>query len=107
MSQVVRQCKIKVMLMSVPSHLVVFITGVRHVSGIDVHTPSEVEVVNGTNVKLKCTFTSRYPVTLQSVTASWNFRPLNSGSDETVCRNKMLLNVSLLYFNVIINEIQS
>nr|XP_029132496.1 myelin protein zero-like protein 2 [Labrus bergylta] len=58
--------------------------GVRHVSGIDIYTPSEVEAVNGTNVKLKCTFTSNRPVSLQSVTVSWNFRSLNSGSDESV-----------------------
>lgn len=93
MSQVVEvYClyKITVTLMSVLSHLVVFITGVRHVSGIDVHTPAEVEAVNGTNVKLKCTFTSTHAVTLQSVSVSWNFRPINSGSDESVCRNEML-----------------
>lgn len=73
--------------MSILSHSVVFITGVRHVSGIDIYTPSEVEAVNGTNVKLKCTFTSTHPVSLQSVTVSWNFRPINSGVDESVCRN--------------------
>lgn len=58
--------------------------GVRHVSGIEIYTPGEVEAVNGTNVRLKCTFTSSHPVTLQSVAASWNFRPLNSGSEESV-----------------------
>lgn len=58
--------------------------GVRHVSGIVIYTPSEVEAVNGTNVRLKCTFSSTHPVTLQSVTVSWNFRPLNSKADESV-----------------------
>ncbi|XP_034540235.1 myelin protein zero-like protein 2b [Notolabrus celidotus] len=58
--------------------------GVQHVSGIDIYTPAEVEAVNGTYVKLKCTFTTSHPVSLQSVTVSWNFRPLNSGSEESV-----------------------
>ncbi|CAJ1064189.1 myelin protein zero-like protein 2b [Xyrichtys novacula] len=58
--------------------------GVQRVSGIVIYTPGEVEAVNGTNVKLKCTFTSSHPVSLQSATVSWNFRPLNSGSDESV-----------------------
>ncbi|XP_023260399.1 myelin protein zero-like protein 2 [Seriola lalandi dorsalis] len=58
--------------------------GIRHVSGIDIYTQGEVQVVNGTNVKLKCTFTSNHPVTPQSVTVSWNFRPINSASDESV-----------------------
>ncbi|XP_074529112.1 myelin protein zero-like protein 2 isoform X2 [Halichoeres trimaculatus] len=73
-----------VMLMHTISHLAVFETGVRHVCGIDIYTPSEVEAVNGTNVKLKCTFSSSHPVSLQTVTVSWNFKPLNSGSEESV-----------------------
>ncbi|XP_078121836.1 myelin protein zero-like protein 2b [Sander vitreus] len=60
------------------------VPGVRRVSGIDIYTPKEVETVNGTDVKLKCTFTSTHPVSIQSVTVSWNFRPMNSGSDESV-----------------------
>lgn len=79
-------CKVKLM-MSVDSHLLVFVTGVRRVGGIDIYTPKEVEAVNGTDVKLKCTFTSTQPVSIQSVTVSWNFRPMNSGSDESVCSN--------------------
>ncbi|XP_041864606.1 myelin protein zero-like protein 2b [Melanotaenia boesemani] len=59
-------------------------SGVRHVCGIDIYTPSEVEAVNGTSVKLKCTFRSNVRVSSQSVTVSWNFRPLNSGADESV-----------------------
>lgn len=69
------------------SHLIFFTTGVRHVSAIDIYTPADVEAVNGTSVKLKCTFSSSHPVSLQSVTVSWNFRPLNSGTEESVGRN--------------------
>ncbi|CAL9685726.1 unnamed protein product [Knipowitschia caucasica] len=57
---------------------------VRHVRCIEISTPAEVEAVNGTDVKLKCTFTSTSPVSLQSVTVSWNFRPLLLGLDESV-----------------------
>lgn len=60
------------------------VPGVRRVSGIDIYTPSEMEAVNGTDVRLKCTFKSTHPVSLQSVSVSWNFRPLNSGSDESL-----------------------
>ncbi|XP_039634134.1 myelin protein zero-like protein 2 isoform X4 [Perca fluviatilis] len=60
------------------------VPGVRRVSGIEIYTPKEVEAVNGTDVKLKCTFTSTDPVSTQSVTVSWNFRPINSGADESV-----------------------
>lgn len=58
--------------------------GVRHVSGIDIFTPSEMEAVNGTDVRLKCTFSSNHPVSPQSVTVSWYFRPLQPGPDESV-----------------------
>lgn len=57
---------------------------VRHVSGMEIYTPKELEVVNGTSVKLKCTFTSTHPVSTKSVSVAWNFRPINSGADETV-----------------------
>lgn len=58
--------------------------GVQRVSGIDIFTPSEMEAVNGTDVRLKCTFSSNHPVSLQSVTVSWHFRPLQPGPDESV-----------------------
>ncbi|XP_029030331.1 myelin protein zero-like protein 2b [Betta splendens] len=57
---------------------------VQHVIGIDIFTTGELEAVNGTDVKLKCTFTSTHPVTLQSVIATWSFRGLNSKIDESV-----------------------
>lgn len=60
------------------------VPGVRYVSGIEIYTPNEVDAVNGTDVKLKCTFTSSHPVSTQSVIVSWNFRPVNLGADESV-----------------------
>ncbi|KAF7205950.1 myelin protein zero-like protein 2b [Nothobranchius furzeri] len=59
------------------------LSGVRPVCGIDIYTSRELEAVNGTNVKLKCTFNSVNPVS-QSVSVSWTFRPLSGGADESV-----------------------
>ncbi|KAM7374156.1 hypothetical protein PAMP_006830 [Pampus punctatissimus] len=64
--------------------LCILLPRLRHVSGIDIYTPSEVEAVNGTNVKLKCTFSSKHPVSAKSISVSWNFRPLNPGPEESV-----------------------
>lgn len=49
--------------------------GLQQVSGISIYTAAEVEAVNGTDVKLKCKFSSIYPVSLESVSANWIFRP--------------------------------
>lgn len=77
-----------------------FIAGVRRVSGINIYTPNELEVANGTSVRLKCTFTSTHPVSLQSAVVSWSFRPLNSGQDESVCTSCVSFLSSLLLFKV-------
>lgn len=58
--------------------------GVRLVSGITIYTPKELDVANGTSVRLKCTFTTSHPVSAQSLTVAWNFRPLNSGTEESL-----------------------
>lgn len=58
--------------------------GVQHVSGIDIFTPGEIEAVNGTDVRLKCTFSSSHPVAPRSFSVSWYFRPLQPGPDESV-----------------------
>ncbi|XP_062289739.1 myelin protein zero-like protein 2b [Scomber scombrus] len=60
------------------------VPGVRHVSAIDIYTPAEVEALNGTDVRLKCTFSSTHPVSPKTLTVSWNFRGLNSRTDESV-----------------------
>ncbi|XP_034034588.1 myelin protein zero-like protein 2b [Thalassophryne amazonica] len=60
------------------------VPGVRHVSGIDISTQNEVQAVNGTNVKLECTFSSSHPLSQETVTVSWSFRPLNGGPEESV-----------------------
>ncbi|XP_059371020.1 myelin protein zero-like protein 2 [Carassius carassius] len=54
------------------------------VSGIRVFTAGDVKAVNGTDVRLKCTFQTSSAIRALSVTVSWSFRPLGSGHEETV-----------------------
>lgn len=82
--------------MSVLSYSV-FATGVRHVSGIEIYTPSEIEAVNGTDVKLKCTFSSTQPVTLTTAVVSWSFRGINSKVDESVGINCIFYKIIFLF----------
>ncbi|XP_030601480.1 myelin protein zero-like protein 2b [Archocentrus centrarchus] len=60
------------------------VPGVRHVTGIEIKTEREVVAVNGTDVKLSCTFSSSHPVSPDSVSVSWHFRPLNLGLEESL-----------------------
>ncbi|KAM6970653.1 myelin protein zero-like protein 2b [Aplochiton taeniatus] len=60
------------------------VTGVSRVGAVEVSTHLDVEAVNGTDVKLKCTFKSTQPVSHATVTVSWNFRPLGQGAEESV-----------------------
>ncbi|RXN02442.1 myelin zero 2 [Labeo rohita] len=53
------------------------------VSGIRVFTAGDVKAVNGTDVRLKCTFQSSNAVQVSSVTVSWSFKPLGGGQQET------------------------
>ncbi|KAM9348909.1 myelin protein zero-like protein 2 [Symphorus nematophorus] len=57
--------------------------GVKQVSGIIIYTTSEVEAINGTNVKLKCIFRSSCPVLLRSISVAWYFRPQQPGPEES------------------------
>ncbi|KAM8853922.1 myelin protein zero-like protein 2 [Synchiropus picturatus] len=58
--------------------------GMLQVGGIRVYTPGEVEAVNGTDVRLKCTFHSSSAVNPNSLMISWSFRPLKPGREESV-----------------------
>ncbi|XP_073336178.1 myelin protein zero-like protein 2 isoform X2 [Pagrus major] len=51
---------------------------------MNIYTASEVEAVNGTDVKLKCIFNSSAPVSLQSVSVAWYFRPPHPGHEEAI-----------------------
>lgn len=59
-------------------------SGVLRVVGMEIFTSNEVEALNGTEVRLKCTFKSKHPVSHSSVAVSWNFRPLSQGAEESV-----------------------
>ncbi|XP_017564930.1 myelin protein zero-like protein 2 [Pygocentrus nattereri] len=54
------------------------------VFAIHVYTSGNVEAVNGTDVWLKCSFSSSAPIRRSVLTISWSFRPLGPGQEETV-----------------------
>ncbi|KAM4016565.1 myelin protein zero-like protein 2 [Anomaloglossus baeobatrachus] len=56
---------------------------VAAVSSMEVYTSKELQVRNGTDPRLKCTFSS-YVALGDDVSVSWTFRPLSGGSDESV-----------------------
>ncbi|XP_017286097.1 myelin protein zero-like protein 2 [Kryptolebias marmoratus] len=59
-------------------------TGVLRVSGIRIYTSGDVEAVNGTDVRLKCTFQSSATINPDLVIISWTFRPLKGGREESL-----------------------
>ncbi|XP_051253691.1 myelin protein zero-like protein 2 [Dicentrarchus labrax] len=59
-------------------------SGVLQVSGIRIYTSGDMEAVNGTDVRLKCTFQTSSPINPDAVTISWTFRPLKPGREESV-----------------------
>ncbi|XP_040902631.1 myelin protein zero-like protein 2 [Toxotes jaculatrix] len=59
-------------------------SGVLQVSGIRIYTSGDMEAVNGTDVRLKCTFQSSSPINANAVIISWSFRPLIPGREESV-----------------------
>ncbi|KAI5089568.1 myelin protein zero-like protein 2 precursor [Silurus meridionalis] len=56
--------------------------GVYHIWAIEVFTPKELTAVNGTEVRLKCTFTSSEAVSEKTLSISWSFKPLGPGREE-------------------------
>ncbi|XP_071395006.1 myelin protein zero-like protein 2 [Centroberyx affinis] len=59
-------------------------SGVLRVGGIRVYMSGDMEAVNGTDVRLKCTFQTSSPIVASSLTVTWNFRPLGPGREESV-----------------------
>ncbi|NWW72059.1 MPZL2 protein, partial [Climacteris rufus] len=53
------------------------------VAAVEVHTSKEVVAVNGTNQRLKCTFSSSSPLS-QQLAVTWNFQPEDLSSHEPV-----------------------
>ncbi|XP_033487773.1 myelin protein zero-like protein 2 [Epinephelus lanceolatus] len=59
-------------------------SGVLQVSGMRIYTSGDMEAVNGTDVRLKCTFHSSATINPNSIVISWSFRPLKPGREESV-----------------------
>lgn len=59
-------------------------SGVLQVSGMRIYTSGDVEAVNGTDVRLRCTFQSSSDINPGSIIISWSFRPLKPGREESV-----------------------
>ncbi|XP_077162106.1 myelin protein zero-like protein 2 [Paroedura picta] len=53
------------------------------VAAIDIFTPKTLDALNGTDVRLKCTFYSHAPPG-KRLTVTWNFRPHSGGPDQNV-----------------------
>lgn len=51
---------------------------------MELFTSSELEAVNGTDVRLKCTFKSTHPLSEERVSVSWSFRPLGKTAEESI-----------------------
>ncbi|MCJ8739826.1 hypothetical protein PDJAM_G00051840 [Pangasius djambal] len=64
--------------------VLLFTSGWHGVAAMQVYTSGRVQVVNGTDVRLKCTFQSSHPIKRSALTISWSFRPLRPGNEETV-----------------------
>uniref|UniRef100_A0A3P9HD22 Myelin protein zero-like 2b n=1 Tax=Oryzias latipes TaxID=8090 RepID=A0A3P9HD22_ORYLA len=61
-----------------------FMTDVYHFFSTRHQAKAELVAVNGSDVKLSCTFKSTQPVSDQSVTVTWNYRPPNSQAETSV-----------------------
>nr|XP_003229021.2 PREDICTED: myelin protein zero-like protein 2 [Anolis carolinensis] len=57
--------------------------GLWTVSSMEIYTPGSLEVLNGTDVRLKCTFRSREPVG-QRLVISWDFQSRDKSQTEFV-----------------------
>ncbi|XP_075047711.1 myelin protein zero-like protein 2 [Mixophyes fleayi] len=53
------------------------------VSSMEIYTSKELQAKNGTDTRLKCTFSSSSPLG-EDITVSWTFRPLSGGIEESV-----------------------
>ncbi|KFV87427.1 Myelin protein zero-like 2, partial [Struthio camelus australis] len=63
--------------------LAVFPAALWPVAAVEVHTSKQVDAVNGTNLRLKCTFSSSSPIS-QRLSVTWNFQPEDLSSHEPV-----------------------
>lgn len=59
-------------------------------AAVEIYTSRVLEAVNGTDVRLKCTFSSFAPVG-DALTVTWNFRPQDGGSEQFVSDGRHFL----------------
>ncbi|XP_045692481.1 myelin protein zero-like protein 2 isoform X2 [Phyllostomus hastatus] len=59
------------------------LTALWPIAAVEIYTSGVLEAVNGTDVRLKCTFSSFAPVG-DALTVTWNFRPQDGGSEQFV-----------------------
>lgn len=59
-------------------------------AAVEIYTSGAVEAVNGTDIRLKCTFSSFAPVG-DALTVTWNFRPRDGGPEQFVSRSLSLI----------------
>ncbi|XP_029812931.1 myelin protein zero-like protein 2 [Suricata suricatta] len=57
--------------------------GAQLAAAVEIYTSQVLEAVNGTDVRLKCTFSSFAPVG-DALTVTWNFRPRDGGPEQFV-----------------------
>lgn len=62
-----------------------FIIALWPIAAVEIYTSRVLEAVNGTDVRLKCTFSSFAPVG-DALTVTWNFRPQDGGPEQFVSR---------------------
>ncbi|XP_010627652.1 myelin protein zero-like protein 2 [Fukomys damarensis] len=59
------------------------LTALWPIAAVEIYTSGALEAVNGTDVRLKCTFSSFAPVG-DALTVTWNFRPRDGGPEQFV-----------------------
>lgn len=67
----------------VPLLLGLQLTALCPTAAVEIYTSGALEAVNGTDVRLKCTFSSFAPVG-DALTVTWNFRPRDGGREQFV-----------------------
>ncbi|XP_028664313.1 myelin protein zero-like protein 2b [Erpetoichthys calabaricus] len=63
--------------------LTVVVSGVTQTLAMEIYTQEDMEAVNGTDVRLKCTFKSKNEIK-PTLIVNWNFRPQAGGAEITI-----------------------
>ena len=74
-------------------HCLFSIAALWPIAAVEIYTPRVLEAVNGTDVRLKCTFSSFAPVG-DALTVTWNFRPRDGGPEQCVSLGPLIRKIS-------------